>query len=390
MREAVIVEAVRTPIGRRKGPLAEVHPIDLGATVLGALTERTGIDPAIVDDVIWGCVSQVGEQSMNVGRYTVLGAGWPESVPATTVDRQCGSSQQAAMFAAAGIIAGHCDIAVAGGTESMDRVPMFSSVQNGPGEPNTARGIVERYGERLVPQGVGAEMIAERWKLSRERVDGIAVRSHERAAAAIASGAFADQIVPVPVYGADGSVTLVDTDSGVRPGTSLDVLATLQSPFVEGGVIHAGNASQISDGSAALLLMTPEKAREHGLRPIVRITHSVVVGVDPVTMLTGPIPATRKLLDRAGLSVADIGAFEVNEAFASVIGAWEDEIGADPELLNVHGGAIALGHPLGASGARVMTTLVHHMRDAGVRYGVQAICEGGGLANATLFELCED
>ncbi|MDR5699751.1 thiolase family protein [Agromyces aerolatus] len=389
MREAVIVEAVRTPIGRRKGALAAVHPIDLGATVLTALADRTGIDPAVVDDVIWGCVSQVGEQSMNLGRYTVLGAGWPESVPATTVDRQCGSSQQAAMFAAAGVIAGHYDVVVAGGTESMDRVPMFSSVENGPGEPNSARGIVERYGDRLVPQGVGAEMIAERWGLSRERVDSIAVRSHERAVAAIESGAFAGQIVPVEIPGEDGSTTVFDTDSGVRPGTSLETLAELQSPFREGGVIHAGNASQISDGSSALLIMTPEKARELGLRPIVKITHSAVVGVDPVTMLTGPIPATRKLLSRAGLSVDDIGAFEVNEAFASVIGAWEDEIGADPDRLNVNGGAIALGHPLGASGARVMTTLVHHMRDHGIKYGVQAICEGGGLANATLLELVE-
>ncbi|MBP3036357.1 thiolase family protein [Arthrobacter sp. zg-ZUI100] len=390
MREAVIVEAVRTPIARRKGALTGVHPVDLGATVLNALVERTGIDPVTVEDVIWGCVSQVGEQSMNIARYTVLGAGWPESVPATTVDRQCGSSQQAAVFAAAGVIAGHYDVVVAGGTESMDRVPMFSSVENGPGEPGTARGILEHYGDRLVPQGIGAEMIARKWGLSRERVDSIAVRSHERAAAAIARDAFKSEIVPVTLFGEDGSTTTFDTDSGVRPGTSLEGLAALSSPFRTGGVIHAGNSSQISNGSSALLIMTPEKAREYGLEPIVRISHSAVVGVDPVTMLTGPIPATRKLLQRAGLSVSDIGAFEVNEAFASVIGAWEDEIGADTDKLNVNGGAIALGHPLGASGARIMTTLVHHMRENGIKYGVQAVCEGGGLANATLLELCGD
>ena len=390
MREAVIVEAVRTPIARRKGALTGVHPVDLGATVLNALVERTGIDPVVVEDVIWGCVSQVGEQSMNIARYTVLGAGWPESVPATTVDRQCGSSQQAAVFAAAGVIAGHYDVVVAGGTESMDRVPMFSSVENGPGEPGTARGILDHYADRLVPQGIGAEMIARKWGLSRERVDSIAVRSHERAAAAIARDAFKSEIVPVTMFGEDGSTTIFDTDSGVRPGTSLEGLAGLSSPFLPGGVIHAGNSSQISNGSSALLIMTPEKAREYGLEPIVRISHSAVVGVDPVTMLTGPIPATRKLLQRAGLSVSDIGAFEVNEAFASVIGAWEDEIGADTDKLNVNGGAIALGHPLGASGARIMTTLVHHMRENGIKYGVQAVCEGGGLANATLLELCGD
>ena len=387
MREAVIVEAVRTPIARRNGALLNVHPVDLGAATLKALAERSGLDPSQVEDVIWGCVSQVGEQSMNIGRYTVLGAGWPESVPATTVDRQCGSSQQAATFAAAGVIAGHYDIVVAGGTESMDRVHMFSSVENGPGEPGTARTIVDRYGERLVPQGVGAEMIAERWGLSRERVDSIAVRSHERAIAAINSGAFKNEIVPIEYTDENGVTQLFDTDSGVRPGTTLERLAELQSPFREGGVIHAGNASQISDGSAALLIMTPEKAKELGMKPIAKIAHSAVVGVDPVTMLTGPIPATRKVLERSGIPLSEIGAFEINEAFASVIGAWEDEIGADTDKLNVNGGAIALGHPLGATGARVMTTLVHHMREKGIKYGLQAICEGGGMANATILEL---
>jgi acetyl-CoA acyltransferase len=389
MTEAVIVEAVRTPVGRRGGALAGVHPVDLSATVLRAIAERTGLDPAVVDDVIWGCVSQVGEQSMNTGRYGVLAAGWPESVPATTVDRQCGSSQQAVTFAAAGIIAGHYDIAVAGGVESMSRVHMFSSVENGPGHPNSPR-IKERYGDRLVPQGVGAEMIADKWGLSRERLDSIAVRSHQRAAAAVREGRFESQIVPVVVPGVDGEPdTVVKTDTGIRPDTSLEVLATLNAPFRENGKVTAGNASQISDGASALLLMSAEKAKELGYKPIARFLASAVVGVDPVTMLTGPIPATRKVLERSGLSLSDIGAFEVNEAFASVVGAWEDEIGADVELLNPNGGAIALGHPLGGSGARVMTTLIHHMRANNIRYGLQAICEGGGLANASILELCD-
>ncbi|RIJ77047.1 thiolase family protein [Nakamurella silvestris] len=384
MREAVIVEAVRSPIGRRAGVLSGVHPADLSAAVLNGLVQRTGIDPALVDDVIWGCVSQVGEQAMNIGRMSVLAAGWPESVPATTVDRQCGSSQQAATFAAAGVIAGHYDIVVAGGVESMSRVPMFSSFESGPGRLNSP-GLLARYGDRLVPQGVGAEMIAEQWGLSRERLDSIAVRSHARAEEAIAAGRFAAQIIPVD----NGEGVKVDTDQGVRPGTSLASLAALKTPFKVGGRVTAGNASQISDGAAALLIMTPEKAAQLGLRPIVRFVASAVVGVDPVTMLTGPIPATRKVLERSGIELSQIGAFEVNEAFASVIGAWEDEIGADPDLLNPNGGAIALGHPLGASGARVMTTLVHHMRDNGIRYGLQAICEGGGLANASILELVE-
>lgn len=389
MTEAVIVEALRTPVGRRGGPLGRVHPVDLSASVLEAIAGRTGIDPALVDDVVWGCVSQVGEQSLNVARYGVLAAGWPETVPATTVDRQCGSSQQAVAFAAAGIIAGHYDVVVAGGVESMTRVPMFSNLENGPGHPHSPR-IRERYGDLLVPQGIGAEMIAERWGLSRERLDGIAVRSHERAAAAIADGRLAGQLVPVTVAGEDGGPgTVVDTDTGVRPDTSLEVLATLKTPFREDGRITAGSSSQISDGSAALLMMSAEKAKQLGLRPIARFLASAVVGVDPITMLTGPIPATRKVLDRAGLTVDDIGVFEVNEAFASVVGAWEDEIGADPALLNPDGGAIAIGHPLGASGARVMTTMVHHMRRNGIRYGLQAICEGGGMANATILELLD-
>jgi acetyl-CoA acyltransferase len=382
MTEAVIVDAVRTPIGKRNGDLAGVHPVDLSALVLRAVAERNDLDPAMVEDVIWGCVSQVGEQSMNIGRHAVLAADWPETVPATTVDRQCGSSQQAATFAAAGVLAGHYDIVVAGGVESMSRVPMFSSVENGPGEPGSSALLTGRYEDRLVPQGIGAEMIAEKWALSRTRLDEIAIRSHERAAAAIDSGAFDTQLVGVERAGGD----VVTTDQGVRRDTSLAALARLPAPFREGGRVTAGNASQISDGAAALLIMSDRKAEQLGLRPLARFVASTVVGVDPVTMLTGPIPATHKVLGRAGLSVADIGAFEVNEAFASVIGAWEDEIGADPAKLNVHGGAIALGHPLGCSGARVMATLVHHLRQAGIRYGLQAICEGGGMANATILE----
>jgi len=390
MREAVIVEAVRTPVGRKNGPLTRVHPIDLAAVTLKALVDRTGIDPAIVEDVIWGCVSQVGEQSMNVGRYAVLAAGWPESVPATTVDRQCGSSQQAAMFAAAGVMAGHYDVVVAGGVESMSRVPMFSSVENGPGKPGTSRGITKRYADTLVPQGIGAEMIAEQWGLGRTELDAIAVRSHERAAAANADGRHAGHIIPVTVSAdAENPEEVFSVDSGVRPGTTLEVLAGLPTPFRENGRITAGNASQISDGSAAVLIMTPEKAKELGLTPIVKIAHSAVLGVDPITMLTGPIPATRKVLERSGIALEEIGAFEVNEAFSSVLGAWQKEIGPDPELVNPNGGAIAIGHPLGGSGARIMADLVHHMRRNGIRYGLQTICEGGGMANATIFELWE-
>lgn len=299
MPEAVIVEAVRTPIGRRNGSLSEIHPVDLSAAVLEALVDRSGIEPAMIDDVIWGCVSQIGEQAMNVGRMAVLAADWPESVPATTVDRQCGSSQQAATFAAAGVIAGYYDIVVAGGVESMSRVPMFSTVESGPGNPYSDR-ITRRYGERLVPQGVGAEMIAERWHLSRERLDGIAMRSHQRAAAAISEGRFSREIAPVAT--ADG--TVVDTDEGVRPDTSLETLATLKTPFRDQGRITAGNASQISDGAAAVMIMSARQADALRLTPLARIVANTVVGVDPVTMLTGPIPAARKVLERSGIPLS--------------------------------------------------------------------------------------
>lgn len=383
MRDAVIVGAVRSPIGigkPEKGALSGINPVDLSAMVLQGLVERTGIDPAIVDDVVWGCVSQVGEQSFNVGRNAALAAGFPESVPGVTVDRQCGSSQQAAHFAAAGVIAGQYDVVIAGGVESMSRVPMFSNTVGGDG-PFGPR-MLARYEDQLVPQGISAEMIAERWGLSRTDLDQLAVNSHARATAATEAGLFAEEIIPIVT--ANGLVT---ADQGIRSGTSLEGLAALKTPFKENGVVTAGNASQISDGAAALLITTSEKAAQLGLTPLARFHTFALAGVDPIIMLTGPIPATKKALERSGLSLSDIGAFEVNEAFASVLGAWLKDTGAPVELTNPNGGAMALGHPLGGSGARVMTTLVHHMRRTNTRYGLQAICEGGGMANATILEL---
>jgi acetyl-CoA acyltransferase len=380
MRAAVIVEAVRTPVGRRNGGLSGVHPADLSAHVLRSLVERAGVDPAEVEDVIWGCVGQVGEQTFDIARTAALAAGWPETVTGVTIDRQCGSSQQSIHFAAAGLVAGQYDVVVAGGVESMSRVPMGASLldQNPFGEA-----FMARYG--VFPnQGVGAEMIAERWGFSRAQCDEFSVASHEKAAAARADGRFAGQIAPVTLP--DG--TVVAEDEGIRPGTTTEVLAGLKTVFKpEGGVITAGNSSQISDGSAALLMMTAEKARELGLTPIARVHTAVLAGADPVMMLTAPIPATEKALQRSGLSLDEIGAFEVNEAFAPVPLAWLADLGADAKAVNPNGGAIALGHPLGGSGARIATTLLHHMRDNGIRYGLQTMCEGGGQANATVFEL---
>jgi acetyl-CoA acyltransferase len=386
MRDAVIVDAVRTPTGKRNGALKDWHPVDLSAHVLTALVERTGIDPALVDDVIWGVVSQTGEQAANVGRNAVLAAGWPEAVPGTTLDRQCGSSQQAAHFAAAGVISGQYDVAVAGGVEVMSRVPMLVTMTQGPGEPFGPK-MIARYDGRLVHQGIGAEMIAQRWGVTREQCDEIAVASHERAGAAIDEGRFAGQYAPVPVVGADGSEQLFAADEGVRRGSTMETLGALKRAFTEDGVVTAGNSSQISDGAAALLVMTSEKARELGLTPIARFHTFALAGVDPVTILTGPIPATAKALARSGLRLDEIGAIEVNEAFATVVKAWEIETGADMKTVNPNGGAIALGHPLGGSGARLMTTLVHHMREHRIRYGLQTMCEGGGMANATILEL---
>ena len=377
--DAVIVEAIRTPVGvgkPGKGALSGIHPGDLGAHVLENLVARSGIDPTLIDDVIWGTVSQVGEQGVNAARNTLLAAGLPESVPGTTVDRQCGSSQQAVHFAAAGLVAGHYDVAIAGGTEVMSRVPMFSNAQGGDG-PFPPR-MLARYDNNLVPQGISAEMIASQWGFSRQQLDEIAAESHERAASATDAGLFADEVLPV------GEVT---ADEGIRRGTTLETLSGLRTVFQEDGVVTAGNASQISDGSAALLMTTSAKAAELGLTPIARVHSVALAGSDPIIMLTGVIPATQKVLARSGLTLADIGAFEVNEAFASVLAAWLAETGADHKLTNTQGGAIAIGHPLGASGARLMTTLVHRMRRDGIRYGLQTMCEGGGMANATILEL---
>ncbi|WP_371541660.1 thiolase family protein [Streptomyces sp. NBC_00554] len=380
MRDAVVVEAVRTPVGKRNSALSGVHPVDLSARVLQALAERSGIDPGLVDDVIWGCVGQGGEQTFDIARNAVLAAGWPLGVPGTTVDRQCGSSQQSVHFAAAGLISGQYDMVVAGGVESMSRVPMGAVL----GDANPFGSALEtRFGGVAPNQGIGAETMAERWGLSRARLDEFSLASHEKAAAAQDDGRFAAQIAPVTLD--DGMV--VDTDEGVRRGSTLEKLAGLKPAFKPDGVIHAGNSSQISDGSAGLLMTTSEKARQLGLTPLARVHTAVVAADDPVIMLTAPIPATRKALERSGLSPSDIGAFEVNEAFASVPLAWLAEIGADPKALNPNGGAIAIGHPLGGSGARLMTTLVHHMRDNGIRYGLQTMCEGGGQANATILEL---
>jgi len=384
MRDAVICAAVRTPVGKRGGGLSGVHAVDLSAHVLNALAERSGIDPAVVDDVFWGCVSQVGEQTFNVGRNAALAAGWPETVPGTTIDRQCGSSQQAVAFAAATVVSGQADVVVAGGVESMSRVPMGSTYSvEGTGVPLGPR-FLARYGGVFPNQGIGAEMMAERWGFSRTQLDEYSLASHEKAAKAQADGAFEEQIAPVPT--ADGEAR---ADEGIRPGGTLEKLGTLKTPFKDGGVVTAGNASQISDGSAALLVTTSEKARELGLRPLVRVHTTVMAADDPVVMLTAPIPATDKVLRRAGLAIGDIGVFEVNEAFATVPLAWLAETGADAARLNPQGGAIALGHPLGGSGARLMTTLIYRMQATGSRYGLQTMCEGGGMANATVLELLE-
>jgi acetyl-CoA acyltransferase len=378
MRDAVIVEAVRTPTGKRNGGLSGLHSADLSAHVLRSLADRAGIDPAVVDDVIWGCVSQIGEQTFDVARTAVLSAGWPEEVPGVTVDRQCGSSQQAVHFAAAGVISGQYDVAVAGGVEVMSRTPMGSTFTASP----LGADYVARYGSDFPNQGVGAEQIADTWGFSRAQLDEYALRSHERAAAAMDEGRFTGQITPVPTP--DG---LLEHDEGVRRTSTPEGLAALKPAFRPDGRITAGNSSQISDGSAALLITTSDRARELGLTPLVRIHTAVLAGVSPMPMLHAPMPATRKALAKAGLQVGDIGAFEVNEAFASVPLAWLADLGADDKTVNPNGGAIALGHPLGGSGARLMTTLVHHMRDNGLRYGLQTMCEGGGQANATVLEL---
>ena len=391
-RDAVIVAAVRTPVGKGKpgGALHGVLPADLLAHSLSELVSRAGVDPADVDDVIAGAVTQVGDQAVNIARNALLGAGFPESVPGTTVDRQCGSSQQAVSFAAQGVIAGAYDIVIAAGVESMSRVPMGSSVL--PGSDPFGVGFAHRYSEGLVPQGISAELIAARWNLSRAELDEFSAGSHEKAARATKDGLFDNELAPVAGLA---------TDEIIRPGTTVDTLAGLKPAFYSEAVaarfpqigwnITPGNSSPLSDGSAALLITSSEVARRRGWRPLARIHTTTVVGSDPLYMLTGVIPATEKVLAKAGLSLADIDLFEVNEAFASVVLSWAREIDGRPDSTilsktNVNGGAIAIGHPLGASGARIMTTLVNALEQRGGRYGLQTMCEGGGMANATIVE----
>ncbi|MCB2223716.1 MAG: thiolase family protein [Actinobacteria bacterium] len=387
MRSAVIVDAVRSPIGRRNGILKGWHPVDLSGHVIRALLDRVGVEGGQVDDVIWGCVSQTGEQTGNIGRFAGLAAGLPDEIPGVAIDRQCGSSQQAVHFAAQAIMAGAQDIVVAGGVESMSRIPMGITYSQGPGQAFGPM-VMDRYDGRLVPQGISAEMMAEKWGVSRTRLDEISTDSHARAARAIDEGRFATQIVPVEVKDEEtGETVTADTDQGVRRGTTVETLAGLKPAFKEDGLITAGNSSQISDGAAALLVVGEDVAEKMGWTPMARVTHFSVVGSDPVLMLDAPIPATFKVLERAGLGIDDMGVIELNEAFSSVVAAWLIETGADWEKVNPNGGAIALGHPLGASGAILMTRLVHEMARVGARYGLQSMCEGGGTANGTILEL---
>ncbi len=386
MPTAVIVDAVRTPLGRRNGKLKDWHPVDLAAQTLQALVERTGVDPVVIDDVIMGCVMQVGEQAANVGRNAVLAAGWPEAIPGTTIDRQCGSSQQAAHFAAQGVIAGAYDVVVAAGVEVMTRVPMGSSMADGKFGFPFGPAVGARYAPDggLVPQGISAELIADKWGITRDEMDAFGVRSQEYAARATAEGRFQREILPV--QGADGSTMSVD--EGLRETTmaSLGKLKPVFRSEDDGGRVTAGNSSQITDGAAAMLIMSEDKALELGLTPRARFVNFSLAGDDPRMMLTAPIPATRKVLARAGLDIDQIDLVEINEAFASVVLAWERELHADMDRVNVNGGAIALGHPLGCSGARLMTTLLNELERTGGRYGLQTMCEGGGMANATIIE----
>jgi acetyl-CoA acyltransferase len=390
MPTAVIVDAVRTAGGKRNGKLSGWHAADLAGEVLKALVERNDLDPALVDDVIMGCVMQVGNQGLNIGRNAVLAAGFPESVPATSVDRQCGSSQQAAHFAAQGVIAGAYDIAIAAGVEVMTTTPMGASMT--PGSFPFGPAVVARY-PNLVPQGISAEMIAEKWGLTRDDLDAYGARSQQLAEQATAEGRFENEIVGVKEKRLDketGNVVesdeLVLKDEGIRPGTTVETLANLKPAFKPDGIVTAGNSSQISDGASAALIMSEEKANELGLTPRARFHTFALAGVDPVTMLTGPIPSTEKALAKSGLSMDDIDLVEINEAFASVVLAWEKELHPDMSKVNVNGGAIALGHPLGGSGTKLLATLLNELERTGGRYGLQTMCEGGGLANATIIE----
>ena len=383
-REAVIVAAVRTAIGRRNGRLKDWHPVDLMAQVLKEVVKRTGIEAGLVDDVIVGCVSQVGEQGLNIGRNAALAAGFPESVPGTTVDRQCGSSQQAIHFAAQGVLAGAYDIVIAGGVESMTRVPMGSTSQ-GPGAPFGPL-MVERYNHGLVHQGISADLVAQKWEIAREQLDEFSLESHRRAARATTEGRFTDQILPIPVKDEEGRTVLFERDEGIRVDTSLEKLASLKPSFKPDGLITAGNSSQISDGAAAVLIMERATAERLGLKPRARFVSFALAGDDPILMLTAPIPATEKVLRKAGLTLDQMDLLEINEAFASVVLAWQKATGADLAKVNVNGGAVAMGHPLGASGARITTMLLNELERSGGRYGLQTICEGGGTANAMIIE----
>ncbi len=384
MPTAVIVDAVRSPLGRRNGKLKGVHPVDLAAHVLRALVERNDLDPALVEDVIMGCVMQVGEQGVNVARNAALAAGFPETTVGTTVDRQCGSSQQAAHFAAQGVIAGAYDIVIAAGVENMTRVPMGASVVEGKYGFPFGPMMTTRY-PNLVPQGISAELISEKWGISREQNDAFSVESHRRAARATEEGRFEREILPIDIKTDDGAETMT-RDEGIRPDSTIEKLATLKPAFKPDGVITAANSSQITDGAAAVLVMTEEKANELGLKPRARFHTFALAGVDPVMMLTGPIPATTKVLERAKMTLDQMDLVEINEAFAPVVLAWEKEHHPDMSKVNVNGGAIALGHPLGASGARLMATLLNELERTGGRYGLQTMCEGGGMANATIIE----
>lgn len=380
LREAVIVEGVRTPVGRRNGVLSGIRAEDLAALPLQEVVKRAGISPEIVEDVILGCVSQVGEQSFDIARVAALIAGFPIEVPGTTIDRQCGSSQQAVHFAAQAIMSGDMDVVIAGGVESMSRVPMFSNRQ----DVDFPESLTSKY--EMINQGLSAERIAEKWNFSKEELDEFSLESHRRAIVAQDEGRFEKEIIPVEVTLPDGTKTVVRHDEGPRRDSSLEKLAGLKPSFQEDGKITAGNSSQISDGAAAILLMSREKAEELGFKPKFRVVARTVVGSDPTLMLTGPIPATEKVLKKAGLTIDDIDVFEVNEAFAPVPLAWLKETGADPSKLNPNGGAIALGHPLGASGARLMLTMMSELERTGGRYGLQTMCEGHGMANATIIE----
>ncbi len=398
IREAVIVEAVRSPIGKRNGSLKDFHPVDLLAEVLKELVNRSGVDPGLVEDNITGCVSQVGEQSLNVGRNAWLASGFPEDIPATTVDRQCGSSQQAIHFAAQGVMAGAYDLVVASGVENMTRVPMGSSMM---GQNPFGQQLLARYEGKLVPQGISADLIASKWNITREESDDFSFRSHAKAAAATRAGYFKREMLPLKVTGPDGEQILLDYDEGIRMEPDRERMRSLQPAFLNPGMeelfpgqlnwtVTAGNSSQISDGASAVLIASREKAEELGLTPRARFLSFALAGDSPILMLTAPIPATRRALARAGLELDDIDVVEINEAFASVVLAWQRELGISDEWLDEHvnpnGGAIAVGHPLGATGAKLMTTMLHELERRGGRYGLQTMCEGGGMSNATIIE----